>query len=125
MTPANNQKLVQDWITYHYLPDEEQKSSSCFWAINKLHHFVREEPDVAWTIVEEIRRLDSSDLILSNLAAGPWEDLFVLHGEQFIGRVEALAAQDLVFRKMLGAVWRNKISDSVWRRLKAVAGPSF
>ena len=70
-------------------------------------------------------KLDSSEKILANIAAGPLEDLLVYHGEKFIDRVEEAAQSDPVFKKMLGAVWQNAIPDDVWNRVKAVAGPSF
>jgi hypothetical protein len=75
--------------------------------------------------LDAIRDLDGSDLILSNLAAGPVEDILVLHGEEFIGRVEVWSRRDPQFRKLLGAVWQNDMTDEVWRRLQAVAGPAW
>jgi hypothetical protein len=125
MTSLDRQKIAQDWVKL-YLPSTAKKErSDYFWAFEKLSDLVRKEPEAAWTIIEVIRKLDSSDLILANLAAGPVEAILARHGEKFIERIEVLARQDPVFRKLLGAVWQNKISDHVWRRLKAVAGPSF
>jgi hypothetical protein len=69
--------------------------------------------------------MDGSDSILGNLAAGPLEDLLVDHGPEFIDRVEILARQDRQFRRLLGAVWQNAMSDDLWNRVKAVAGPSW
>ena len=48
-----------------------------------------------------------------------------LHGTEFIERIEQLGSRDPIFRKLLGAVWQNNIPDDIWRRLKAVAGPSL
>ena len=118
-------RLAESWVKLHHLPEEAPERDVHFWAFAQLNALVRDEPELAWQVAEAIRQLDISDQILANLAAGPIEDLLALHGEEFIDRVEALAQQDAVFKKMLGAVWRNDISDSVWRRLRAVAGPSF
>jgi hypothetical protein len=67
----------------------------------------------------------STDFLLANIAARPLEDLLRFHGERFIDRVEEMTQSDPIFKKMLGAVWRNAIQDDVWNRVKAVAGPSF
>jgi hypothetical protein len=125
MTPIDIHRVAQDWVTYHLLRRREQENSRYFCAFEKLYDMVRGEPEEAWMIMEQIRRLDSSDSILANLAAGPMEDLLVHHGNQFIERIETLARKDAIFRKMLGAVWRNKISEDIWKRLNAVAGPDF
>jgi hypothetical protein len=59
--------------------------------------------------MEMILDLDGTDTILSNLGAGPLEDLLVVHGDKFIDRVELLARQDRQFRKSLGIVWKNNV----------------
>ena len=86
---------------------------------------VRCEPEEAWKVIKAIRQANGSDCILGVLAADPLEDLLAEHGDEFIDRVETLARRDVQFRKLLGAVWRNRISDKVWSRVRAVAGPSF
>jgi uncharacterized protein DUF6869 len=117
--------LATDWVHYHRLPRKEQGNSPYFRAFERLHELVRDEPELAWPVIREIRQIDASGAILANLAAGPVEELLVHHGSEFIERIEALGKDDPVFRKMLGAVWKNRIADDVWGRLKAVAGPTF
>lgn len=118
--------IAGDWIKYHYLPKREMTSSPLFAAWERLNDLVREEPEGALRIIKEIVRLDQSEWILANVAAGPVEDLLCYHGPQLIERIEELARRDPTVKKMLGAVWpRNDMSDKVWKRLKAVAGPSF
>ena len=65
---------------------------------------------------------DSSQFILSNLAAGPLEDLLVRHGAAFIERAEHCSVEDPKFRAMLGMVWRNEISEAVWLRIQKATG---
>jgi hypothetical protein len=117
--------LAQDWVKHNCLPEEEMEASPYLWASDRLYSLVHDEPELAWAIIRQIPQIDSSDWVLANVAAGPLERLLVCYGVQFIERIEMLAAQDPTFRKMLSAVWKNNISDDVWRRLKAVAGPSF
>jgi hypothetical protein len=118
-------KLASMWIKLNYLSDKERERSSFFSAHNKMYDLTRNDPEMAWSIMKIMWKLDSSEKILANIAAGPLEDLLVYHGEKFIDRVEEAAQSDPVFKKMLGAVWQNAIPDDVWNRVKAVAGPSF
>jgi hypothetical protein len=116
--------LSEAWMEYQ-LHSRERVSEATFWAWQRLDDLVRCEPEEAWKVIEAIRQANGSDRILGILAAGPLEDLLAKHGDQFIDRVETLARRDKQFRKLLGAVWRNAISEKVWLRIRAVAGPSF
>ncbi|MGB6372257.1 MAG: DUF6869 domain-containing protein [Methylocella sp.] len=113
------------WIKLHYLPNNERERSHLFSAYEKLHELVRNDPETAWHFLQKMWKLDTTDQMLANIAAGPLEDLLRYHGERLIDRIEEMTQSDPVFKKMLGAVWRNTIPDDVWNRVKAVAGPSF
>jgi hypothetical protein len=117
--------VADAWIKYHYLSGREKEKSPHFSAWQRLNDLVRDDPEKAWRIVQEIWSLDQTELILANVAAGPVEDLLRLHGTEFIARVEQLARRDPVLKKLLGAVWSSDIARDVWDRVKAVAGPSF
>jgi hypothetical protein len=117
-------QIAETWITLYYLPEESEEREKNFWAYERLDDLCRDDPEAAWSVIEKILRRDSSDLILSNLGAGPLEDLLVAHGARFIDRIEERAAKDEKFRKLLGMVWRNEIPEDVWQRIKAVAAPS-
>jgi hypothetical protein len=84
-----------------------------------------EDPESAWSVIQEIIATDQSDKILSNVGAGPLEDLMGRHGAQFIDRVEQCARSDKAFRRMLGTVWKNQIADDVWARIQKIAPPSW
>lgn len=117
--------IAGDWIKYHRLPKRDAESGPFFDAWVGLNDLVRNDPEEAWRIIQEIVRLDQTDLILANIAAGPVEDLLSCHGPQFIDRIEELARRDAAVKKMLGAVWRHGMAEDTWKRLKLVAGPSF
>jgi hypothetical protein len=118
-------EIAKSWILMHKAESGSHDYEENFWAFDKLYKLCDEAPDQGFEIIEEIVRIDSSDRILSNIAAGPMEELLVKHGSQFIDRVERLAASNDKFRKMLGAMWKNEISDDIWARVKRVAGPTF
>lgn len=117
--------VAETWIRLHLLPQESDEKDALFWAWEELDGRVRRNPEDAWRVIELIRRLDGSDTMLSNLGAGPLEDLLVHHGPAVIDRIETAARQDPQFRRLLGIVWRNAIREDVWTRVQAVAGPSW
>lgn len=59
-----------------------------------------------------------SDKTKSLLAAGPLEHLLAHHGSAYIDEVETLARKDSKFNYHLGGVWRNKMTEDVWRRVQ-------
>lgn len=125
MTEANLQKIAETWITLYYLPEDSQERRENFWAFNELVGLCNDDPESCWKVIHLIRQLDGNDKILANLAAGPLEDLLVYHGNDFIDRIESLAKKDPQFKKLLGAVWQRDTPDSIWKRVKAVAAPSW
>ena len=117
-------EIADVWIDLHRLPEDSPDRQYKFWSFDRLWELVHDDPEAAWNIIQIIRQ-EGSDLILSNLAAGPLEDLLVRHGDRFIDRVEALAEHDAQFRRLLGATWQNSMPPRLWRRIKAVAGSSW
>ncbi|HJU20771.1 MAG TPA: hypothetical protein VJ770_30350 [Stellaceae bacterium] len=118
-------KIADAWLMLSYFPEKSEEHEKNFWAFERLSNLCENDPEAAWSVIEEIFQKDSNDLILSNLGAGPLEDLLAKHGAQFIDRIERRAAKDEKFRKLLGIVWRNEIPEDVWQRIKAVAAPSW
>jgi hypothetical protein len=57
---------------------------------------------------------------MQGLSAGVIEDLLSRNGTEMIPLVEAEARSDPSFAKLLGGVWKNKMTDEVWSRLQAV-----
>ena len=125
MNEQELQKIAETWITLYYLPEDSDERKGNFWAYNKLCDLEYNEPETCWKIIQLICRLDGSDVVLANLAAGPLESLLANHGNGFIDRIESLAQTDQQFRKLLGAVWQNNITDATWARIKAVAAQSW
>lgn len=123
MNETELQKIAEAWIKVHQ--NSEDEHGEHFWAYSKMSDLCEDEPEICWKIIHIIRRLDGSDKLLANLAAGPLENLLVYHGSRFIDRVEELAKSDQQFRKLLGAVWQRDVADPIWKRIKAVAAQSW
>ena len=121
--PPELDNLANGWIALQGA--SRQEHDALFWAFETMHALVDRDPETAWRVIDLIWRRDQRDVILANLAAGPVEDLLARHGAAFIERVCLTARREPVFRKLLGAVWRNSIAEPVWQRLKQIAGPSF
>jgi hypothetical protein len=121
--PPEWETLADSWIALQKAPKPEREA--LFWAHEALDALVDREPETAWQVIDLIWRRNQSDKILADLAAGPVEDLLVRHGPAFIDRIYLTARREPVFRKLLGGVWRNTITEPVWQRLKQIAGPSF
>jgi uncharacterized protein (UPF0335 family) len=73
-----------------------------------------------WQLVLEMIRLAPDDQCLSAVAVGPLEGLLGAHGDQFIDRVEALAAENDRLARTLTDVWQHGMSDAVYQRIKAI-----
>ena len=114
--------LAKAWIVLHHaglrgMRDDDPRFEA-FIALDELR---RSDPERCWSVILKIFEQDQSDWILSNLGAGPLEDLLADHGERFIERVETLARQEPRFRFLTQMVWRNSISAAVWARLRKAA----
>jgi len=90
------------------------------WAWEEVDELVHSKPQKAWEFILKILEADSSETILSNLAAGPLEDLLSEHGEKFIDEVELKARQNPKFTKLIMGVWQGSMSAQVWSRIKAL-----
>ena len=120
MTDAEVDALAADWVLYWQAPEDSVAREQLRYAGDREYDLVREEPEVAWRLILAVIRLDRSSEIQEVLSAGPLEDLLSKHGESFIGRVEQEAKANAAFARLLGGVWQNSMSESVWSRVQSV-----
>ena len=118
-------EIATAWMRCYRRKEWSPEREEFFWAWERLNDMVSKSPEDAWTIIETIRQSNPSEWVLSNLAAGPLEDLLAKHGPAFIDRIETLARQDPTFRHLLGGVWQNAIRDDIWTKVMAAAGPRW
>lgn len=92
-------------------------------ALDQLEDLIRNDPETAWAIIQELVHRATHDEVLAYIAAGPLENLLCNHARSFIDRVEALAAQDAHFRRALSGVWGwSSMPDDIVARLDALFG---
>lgn len=120
MTEEEIVALAKGWIAYWHDPKNEETWESWNRSSERLSDFVENDPEEAWRVILAINALDRSNKIQEVLSAGPIEDLLSKHGESMIAAVEFQARRDPTFAKLLGGVWKNRMSDEIWARLQAV-----
>lgn len=117
--------LGASWVRFQSVPKGSAEYLELEWVVEQMWDLCGSEREKAWNAIQEIIALDQSDNTLAMVGAGPFENLMVHHGPLLIERVEVCARVSPPFRRMLGVVWRNRMSEQVWTRLKAIAPPSW
>jgi hypothetical protein len=74
-------------------------------ATDFMHEAVRENPELAWSLIERLVEAAPNDDSLDMIGAGPLEDLLCDHGPDLNDRAEHVALSDPRFRRSLAAVW--------------------
>lgn len=114
-------RIAHDWIKMSQSENDSDEYNRYFWSAEKLFNLVEKDPENAWKVIDEIRHnIASNEKVFWHLAASHLEDLLVKHGSLFIDRFEVLAKQDPEFRKLLHGVWRNQISEDIWKRIENI-----
>ncbi|TFZ00274.1 DUF6869 domain-containing protein [Ramlibacter humi] len=90
----------------------------CLDELEVLSGLVRTDPGVAWPWLQAEFHRRTSTIERACLAAGPLEDLLIIHGPLYIGRIESLVREEVEFAGMLHAIWRSGICQDVWTRLQ-------
>lgn len=112
-------ELAEAWIRYWSAPEDSPERADFDLAM-KFHDIEYHKPELLWAMILAIHTQDKSVHIDGVLSAGPLENLLALHGENFIDRVEKEARTDSSFARLLGGVWKNRMSEAVWQRVQAV-----
>ena len=112
-------RLADAWISYWHAPEGSSIRKELSGATD-LYELEYHNPEDLWRLILLIHGRDQSDRIQEVLSAGPVEDLLSKHGDSFIARIETQARLDAKFAKLLGGVWKNRMSDANWNRLQAV-----
>jgi hypothetical protein len=112
--------LAAGWIAYWHDPKNEATWDAWNISDDRMTEFVDDAPMEALRLILAIHTQDQSVAVMQTLSAGPIEELLTKHGPAMIGVVEIEARKDPSFAKLLGGVWRNRMTEEVWARLQAV-----
>ncbi len=114
-------KVVDAWILAIDNPTDSVQHEKNMWALEDVASWAASNrPKTLWQFVIAISAKPLSPKAMSILAAGPLEDLLTKWGEEYIERVETLARSDNRFNYLLGGVWQQGMSQSVWSRILSV-----
>lgn len=118
-----DEHFIREWIA-HQEAAKEDDDAEIHWTDEHLIDLsISEGGDVElWRFVRNTYKREMTDAVLAILAAGPLEDILAKNGEAYIKQIELLAKNDEKFKKLLGGVWQNAMSDQLWARVCAVKG---
>lgn len=118
-----DEHFIREWIA-HQEATKEDDDAEIHWTDEHLIDLsISEGGDVElWRFVRNTYKREMTDAVLAILAAGPLEDILAKNGEAYIKQIELLAKNDEKFKKLLGGVWQNAMSDQLWARVCAVKG---
>lgn len=120
MTTSELKPLTEGWVAYWLAGADSPEKEALSWVCDREWSLVREEPLLAWEMILEILKFNSSEKIQEVLSAGPLEDLLAKHGSLVIELVESEAKQNQKFAQLLGGVWQNSMTEEIWVRVQAV-----
>ncbi|HEX4301146.1 MAG TPA: hypothetical protein VHZ78_00025 [Rhizomicrobium sp.] len=124
MAPEKTQEdLIVAWIDLKTGERESRPSvddDPNWWAFGTMWEIQRRNPEFCLDIIVQIMNRTSDEDVLGALSAGPLEGVLAMHGEKIIDRVEDLAEKDTKFRELFAGVWRNGMTDEIWRRVEAL-----
>ena len=108
--------LSQEWIKAGESADDSSRENH--WSIEYVLDLDLDGKfDELWSFILYTYKQDVSNKVIEILAAGPLEDLLANDGETYIDEIEVLARKDPKFNNLLGGVWKNAMSDSLWERV--------
>ena len=112
--PLDPHIVARYWLINWSKSTSEHEKTLNSWVSDVLWAAMQNDADYAFQIIEAIHEQDKEQEHIEVFAAGPIEELLVHHGETVIQRVVAKASEDPKFASVLGGVWKNSISDTVW-----------
>lgn len=112
--------LVDKWIELQSLPQDSDEANSLMWAAEEFFALTDTEPQECWDVILEVVNKTDNEWVLTNLAAGPLEDLLALHPNESIVWLEREVPKNPRLKSILSGVWKNLIPDDVWERVQAL-----
>lgn len=115
-----DEDLAKAYIARQKAEPETGEWDALFWTHERTHYLTNYLPHRAWRVILLIWSMDQSTEIMQSLSAGEIEDLLSSNGPEIISLVEDEARRNPNVAKLLGGVWKNRMTDEVWSRLQAV-----
>jgi hypothetical protein len=94
-----------------------------FWAYQTLDDLCLKEPIRALKIVREIFEMNPEERVISNLSAGPLEDILVRHGVELMPYLKQCLRENKELSTLLEGVWINGMDTEVQLALEEIIKP--
>jgi hypothetical protein len=129
--PFDSEEQLDAWaeayvVAYHQRPMTDQQREDAISASEPAYSAFgggNPQAEAIWCFILKVVAKRPSEWTLGMLAVGPIEDLIGECGDAFIGRIEAEARRDPVFRRTLHGVCRTTSRQEVWNRIVQARGP--
>ena len=112
--------LVDKYIAFELSVRGSKEYAELFPVFEQVDDMCQDDPDSTLKFILAALEKNSSKEIMENLSAGLLEDLLAKHGRYLIENVEEEAKVNGKFSSLLGGVWKNRIDEDIWVRMKAV-----
>ena len=113
-------KVAKAWIEMWDYEINDKERDEYEWVEDFEYDAVYDNPKIAIDLVLEILKLNPENKILEVLAAGPLEQVLANHGTKIIDDIESIAKTNKEFNNLLGGVWKNSMSNEVWKRVQDI-----
>ncbi|CAB1080360.1 hypothetical protein D1AOALGA4SA_8043 [Olavius algarvensis Delta 1 endosymbiont] len=117
--------FIHEWIKYQEDLSKDGDEDLHWTEDHLMDLMLQGEYSELWDFIMKVYRKEPSKKVLAILAAGELEDILVAKGDEYIARVELLAANDQRFKNLLGGVWKNAMSDEVWQKVSDASNKEF
>lgn len=119
MSVHDRRALAASWLLLQQAPRADAEREDLCWVVERVWDLCDHAPNDAFEFILAVLDQDMSSATLSILSAGPLESLLRKHGPRIIGRVERRARRDANFTRLLGHVWKNRMSNKIWTRVRS------
>jgi hypothetical protein len=125
--PDKMNNLIKNWITAQYIDVNSNEYDDVCWAVDELFNLAHDNPGQLLTIIEDILKMDTSPKVLGALGAGVLEDMLVYHGDSYIDKLIACAANCAAFKTALQFTFldQNEVSKDVFNKLQQIKNPTL
>ncbi len=114
----NKNELAEAWIKLQSLPQDSTDADELMWAAEDANMLSITSPSDCWDFTLEVICKTDDEWVLTNLAAGPLENLLSVSPDETIAMIEKEIPSNPKLRNILKNVWQNLIPENVWSRLQ-------
>ncbi len=112
--------LVTAWIQLQHVKPKGAAYEELFWAFESVDILTRTSPQDAMQFIVAVVSSTESEWVLSNLAAGPIEDLLMRYPEATVDALETECAHNPRLAQVLHGVWLSGLPRALSDRIEQI-----